>query len=109
MQPVPQDLLKDYVQSRHLTCATEIMTAMKELFWDVIQTVIEVEMGEKFGRERCERSDKPEPIQKLPQQLYEKGVKTQLGELLPVKRTVKKYKDFPASSHVCCCPFVSAQ
>ena len=46
MQPVPQDLLKEYVQSQHFTSTTEIMEAMKEMFRDVIQTVMEVEMDE---------------------------------------------------------------
>ena len=59
MQPVPQDLLKEYVQSQHFTSTTEIMEAMKEMFRDVIQTVMEVEMDEELGRERCERSDEP--------------------------------------------------
>ena len=45
MQPVPQDLLKEYVQSQHFTSTTEIMEAMKEMFRDVIQTVMEVEMS----------------------------------------------------------------
>ena len=31
MQPVPQDLLKEYVQSQHFTSTTEIMEAMKEM------------------------------------------------------------------------------
>ena len=46
MQSVPQDLLKEYVQSQHFTSTTEIMAAMKEMFRDVIQTVMEVEMDE---------------------------------------------------------------
>ena len=41
MQSVPQDLLKEYVQSQHFTSTTEIMEAMKEMFRDVIQTVME--------------------------------------------------------------------
>ena len=32
MQPVPQDLLKEYVQSQHFTSTTEIMEAMKEMY-----------------------------------------------------------------------------
>ena len=50
MQSVPQDLLKEYVQSQHFTSTTEIMDAMKEMFRDVIQTVMEVEMDEELGR-----------------------------------------------------------
>jgi len=33
MQSVPQDLLKEYVQSQHFTSTTEIMEAMKECSW----------------------------------------------------------------------------
>ena len=56
MQSVPQDLLKEYVQSQHFTSTTEIMEAMKEMFRDVIQTVMEVEMDEELGREQIGRA-----------------------------------------------------
>ena len=82
MQPVPQDLLKEYVQSQHFTSTTEIMEAMKEMFRDVIQTVMEVEMDEELGRERCERSDKSEGTPRNYRNGYtKKTVKTQLGEV----------------------------
>ena len=82
MQPVPQDLLKEYVQSQHFTSTTEIMEAMKEMFRDVIQTVMEVEMDEELGRERCERSDAPEGTPRNYRNGYtKKTVKTQLGEV----------------------------
>ena len=82
MQPVPQDLLKEYVQSQHFTSTTEIMAAMKEMFRDVIQTVMEVEMDEELGRERCERSDEPEGTPRNYRNGYtKKTVKTQLGEV----------------------------
>ena len=48
MQSTPQNLLKEYVQSQHFTSTTEIMSAMKEMFRDVIQTVMEVEMDEEL-------------------------------------------------------------
>ena len=44
MQSAPQDLMKQYVQSQHFTSTSEIMQAMKEMFRDVIQTAMEVEM-----------------------------------------------------------------
>ena len=82
MQPVPQDLLKEYVQSQHFTSTTEIMEAMKEMFRDVIQTVMEVEMDEELGRERCERSGEPEGTPRNYRNGYtKKTVKTQLGEV----------------------------
>ena len=50
MQPVPQDLLKEYVQSQHFTSTTEIMEAMKEMFRAVIQTVLKVVMVDVLVR-----------------------------------------------------------
>jgi len=38
--------MKEYVQSQHFTSTAEIMTAMKEMFRDVLQTVMEAEMDE---------------------------------------------------------------
>ena len=57
MQPTPQELLRQYVQSQHFTSTADIMAAMKELFRDVIQQVMEVEMDEELGRERCQRAN----------------------------------------------------
>lgn len=56
MQPVSQDLLKQFVQSQQFTSTADIMQAMKEMFRDVIQQVMEVEMDEELGRERCQRA-----------------------------------------------------
>ena len=56
MQSAPQELLKQYVQSQHFTSTADIMEAMKEMFRDVIQQVMEVEMDEELGRERCQRA-----------------------------------------------------
>ena len=52
MQPVPQNLLTEFVQSQHFTSTADIMQAMKDMFRDVIQQVMEVEMDEELGRER---------------------------------------------------------
>ena len=49
MNTAPQELMKEYVQSQHFTSTAEIMTAMKEMFRDVVQTVMEVEMDEELG------------------------------------------------------------
>ena len=52
MHPIPQNLLKEFVQSQHFTSTADIMQAMKDMFRDVIQQVMEVEMDEELGRER---------------------------------------------------------
>ena len=56
MQTTPKNLLKEYVQSQHFTSTGDIMQAMKEMFRDVIEQVMEVEMEDELGRERCQRS-----------------------------------------------------
>ena len=82
MQSAPQNLLKEYVQSQKFTSTAEIMQAMKEMFRDVIQTVMEVEMDEELGRERCQRSELPENEPRNYRNGYtRKTVKTQLGEV----------------------------
>ena len=75
----PQDLLKQYVQSQHFTSTADIMAAMKDMFRDVIQQVMEVEMDEELGRERCQRSASEAPNYR--NGYSQKTVKTQLGEI----------------------------
>ena len=82
MQPVPQELLKEYVQSQHFTSTADIMQAMKEMFWDVIQQVMEVKLDEELGRERCQRRDpESEQPRNYRNGYSKKKVKTQLGEV----------------------------
>ena len=80
MTTAPQELLKEYVQSQHFTSTAEIMTAMKEMFRDVVQTVMEVEMDEELGRERCQRSE-TSSAPNYRNGYTKKTVKTQLGEV----------------------------
>ena len=56
MNTAPQELLKEYVQSQHFTSTAEITRAMKEMFRDVVQAVMEAEMDEELGRECCQRA-----------------------------------------------------
>ena len=82
MQSAPKDLLKEYVQSQQFTSTAEVMQAMKEMFRDVIEQVMEVEMDDELGRERCQRSDEPEGQARNYRNGYsKKTVKTQLGEV----------------------------
>ncbi|MEY8318272.1 hypothetical protein AALB19_13290 [Oscillospiraceae bacterium 50-58] len=47
-------MLKAYVNSQKFTSTLEIMSAMKEMFWDVVQTAMEIELDKELGRERCQ-------------------------------------------------------
>ena len=78
----PQELLKQYVQSQNFTSTADIMAAMKDMFRDVIQQVMEVEMDEELGRERCHRATDPENVTPNYRNGYsQKTVKTQLGDI----------------------------
>ena len=82
MQSAPKDLLKEYVRSQQFTSTADIMQAMKEMFRDVIEQVMEVEMDDELGRERCQRSEEPGDQARNYRNGYsKKTVKTQLGEV----------------------------
>ena len=81
MQSAPQEVLKQYVQSQHFTSTADIMTAMKEMFRDVIQQVMEVEMDEELGRERCQWAADEITSPNYRNGYSQKTVKTQLGEI----------------------------
>ena len=80
MKAAPSELMKEYVESQHFTSTAEIMAAMKEMFRDVVQTVMEVEMEETLGRERCQRAETTERPN-YRNGYTKKTVKTQLGEV----------------------------
>ena len=81
MNTTPQELLKEYVKSQQFTSTAEIMTAMKEMFRDVVQTAMEVELDEALGRERCQRAEETDGTPNYRNGYSKKTVKTQLGEV----------------------------
>ena len=82
MQSAPKDLLKEYVQSQQFTGTADIMQAMKEMFRDVLEQVMEVEMDDELGRERCQRSEERSGQARNYRNGYsKKTVRTQLGEV----------------------------
>ena len=81
MQTAPQELLKEYVKSQQFSSTAEIMTAMKEMFRDVVQTAMEVELDEELGRERCQRAEVSDTAPNYRNGYSRKTVKTQLGEV----------------------------
>ena len=81
MMTAPQELLKEYVKSQHFTSTAEIMTAMKEMFREVVQTAMAVELDEELGRERCQRAEGSGGTPNYRNGYSKKTVKTQLGEV----------------------------
>ena len=50
MEKAPAELMKEYVNSQKFTSTTEIMEAMKAMFGDVLQQVMEAELDTKLGQ-----------------------------------------------------------
>ena len=84
MELTPKELMKQYVDSQNFTSTTQIMQAMKELFRDAIQQVMESELDGELGYEKSERMSDSENdnLSKNYRNGYsKKTVKTQLGEI----------------------------
>ena len=84
MDKTPYELLKAYVDSQQFNSTTEIMRAMKEMFRDVLQQVMESELEAQLGYEKSRRQSESavEPGTRNYRNGYsKKTVKTQLGEV----------------------------
>ena len=82
MESTPKEMLKAYVDSQKFSSTTEIMDAMKEMFRDVLQQVMESELDTELGYEKSQRvSDSG--VENKPRNYRngysKKTVKTQLG------------------------------
>ena len=84
MELTPKELMKQYVDSQNFTSTTQIMQAMKELFRDAIQQVMESELDVELGYEKSERisdSENNNLTKNYRNGYSKKTVKTQLGEI----------------------------
>ena len=84
MSGTPAELIKEYVNSQKFSSTTEVMNAMKEMFKDVLQQVMESELENKLGYEKSERiaENSEIAVSKNYRNGYsQKTVKSQLGEV----------------------------
>lgn len=84
MEKMPKELLKEYVSSQKFASTADIMEAMKEMFKDALQQVMNSELDEKLGYEKSERASKNDEsgMSKNYRNGYSpKIVKTQIGEV----------------------------
>jgi len=82
MEKTPKEMLKAYVDSQKFSSTTEIMDAMKKMFREVLQQVMESELDTELGYEKSQRvSDSG--VENKPRNYRngysKKTVKTQLG------------------------------
>ena len=84
MNATPAEMMKEFVNSQKFSNTTEVMQAMKEMFRDVLQQVMEGELDETLGFEKSDRlsDDDETTVSKNYRNGYsKKTVKTQLGEV----------------------------
>ena len=84
MSKTAAEFMKEYVRSQNFTSTDEIMAAMKDMFKDVLQEVMECELSEELGYEKSERLsgvDCNNKSKNYRNGYSKKTVKTQLGEI----------------------------
>ena len=84
MTRTPSEMMKEYVRSQNFKSTDEVMSAMKEMFKDVLQEVMECELSEELGYEKSQRESNNggSAVSKNYRNGYsQKTVKTQLGEV----------------------------
>lgn len=84
MSETPAELMKEYVNSQNFSSTTEVMAAMKEMFKDVLQQVMECELDNKLGYEKSERiadNDESAVSKNYRNGYSQKTIKSQLGEV----------------------------
>lgn len=84
MIKAPAEMMREFVKSQNFTSTEDIMAAMKEMFKDVLQQVMECELANELGYEKSERMSNGECSNKSKNYrngYSKKTVKTQLGEI----------------------------
>ena len=84
MAKAPAEMMREFVRSQNFTSTDEVMTAVKDMFKDILQEVMECELSGKLGYEKSERASNDECGKKSKNYrngYSKKTVKTQMGEL----------------------------
>lgn len=55
MEKTPAEMMKEYINSQQFESTADVMAAMKELFADVVQRVMECELDNMLGYEKSQR------------------------------------------------------
>ena len=53
-------MMREFVRSQNFTSTDEVMTAMKDMFKDILQEVMECELSDELGYEKSERMSSDE-------------------------------------------------
>ncbi|WP_054743231.1 IS256 family transposase [Cellulosilyticum ruminicola] len=58
MSVLPKDLVRNFIKEQHFTNTDDVLNLLKEMFKDVLQEALEVELEEKLGYDKYQISDK---------------------------------------------------
>jgi transposase-like protein len=79
MSKIAKELMRDYVRGQNFTSTAEVLEAMKEMFKDVVQEVLEAEMDDHLGYDRYDVSEKKGTNSR--NGYSKKTIKSELGEV----------------------------
>jgi transposase-like protein len=79
MSKLPKELLREYVRTQNFTSTEEVLTAMKEMFKDVVQEVLEAEMDDHLGYDKYDVTEKK--VSNSRNGYSKKTIKSELGEV----------------------------
>ena len=54
MAKAPPEMMREFVRSQNFTSTDEVMTAMKDMFKDILQEVMKCELADELGYEKLE-------------------------------------------------------
>ena len=60
MAKAPAEMMRKFVKSQNFTSTDEVMTAMKDMFKDILKEVMECELADEPGYEKSERTSNDE-------------------------------------------------
>ncbi len=58
MSVLPKELVRDFIKNQNFTSSDDILELLKDMFKDVLQEALEVELEEKLGYDKYQISDK---------------------------------------------------
>ena len=79
MSSISKEILRDYINNQKFTSPTEVLTAMKSMFKDILQETLEAEMDSQLGYDKYDISEKQ--TQNSRNGYSKKTLKSELGSV----------------------------
>ena len=90
-------MMREFVRSQNFTSTDEVMTAMKDMFKDILQEVMECELADEFGYEKSERTSNDECVKKS--KSYRSGFSKRTNPALHHSSDTLKHKVCQLQTH----------